>query len=303
MATQAYWRACHLSDPTTPVVGLGCTAAIATDRDRRGHHHAYISVVDSYQVTSYELLLQKGARDRAEEEYIVSSLLVKALAQACGVADVSLPLLLTEDHLETHVEPYNVLNRLLDGEANWVLALPDGTRTAGQTWSNIAMLSGSFNPVHTGHRQLRALASEILGQPVYFEIPLINADKAPISVAETERRLTQFTGDVPVILSRAPLFSLKAEIFPQSVFVLGIDTAKRLTQPRFYNDDPDEMLASFETIRRTGCRILVAGRLVEGQFITLSNINLPPNLQDLFEGIPEEHFRIDLSSTMLRRQK
>jgi hypothetical protein len=71
-------------------------------------------------------------------------------------------------------------------------------------------------------------------------------------------------------------------------------------QPRFYHDDPAEMLASFEVVRAAGCRYLVAGRLENEQFLTLADVELPTAYRTLFEAIPEEEFRIDVSSTSIR---
>jgi hypothetical protein len=47
---------------------------------------------------------------------------------------------------------------------------------------------------------------------------------------------------------------------------------------------------------------LVAGRYEasSGSFKQLSDIEVPPELLDLFAAIPEERFRVDLSSTELR---
>jgi hypothetical protein len=138
---------------------------------------------------------------------------------------------------------------------------------------------------------------------VYFELPLVNADKAPIDPIEAHWRITQFTNFAPVILTRAPLFNQKARLFPHSVFVLGVDTVQRLFQPRFYHDDPARMLASLEEIRTAGCRFLVAGRLRGDHFLTLQDLSLPTGYRELFEEIPEADFRVDISSTTLRERR
>jgi hypothetical protein len=106
-----------------------------------------------------------------------------------------------------------------------------------------------------------------------------------------------------VLLTCAPLFSQKAQLFPHSVFVLGIDTVERLIQPRFYHNDPAEMLASFKTIRVAGCRFLVAGRLSDDRFLTLEGLELPVGYRELFEEIPKEVFRVDISSTEIRERQ
>jgi len=91
MASQAYRRAMRLAEPGTACLGVACTAAIATDRARRGEDRCWIAVRDSTGVSSYGLVMIKGARDRLGEEQLVSQLLLHAIAAACGI-DVTVPL-------------------------------------------------------------------------------------------------------------------------------------------------------------------------------------------------------------------
>src|SRR5215210_3275635 len=86
MAAQAYRRAMRLAAPGTACLGVACTAAIATDRVRRGEDRCWIAVRDSVGVSSYGLVMIKGARDRLGEEQLVSQLLLRAIAAACGIA-------------------------------------------------------------------------------------------------------------------------------------------------------------------------------------------------------------------------
>ena len=43
MAKSAYRRALHLREGAAPVVGIACTATIATDRTKRGEHRCHIA--------------------------------------------------------------------------------------------------------------------------------------------------------------------------------------------------------------------------------------------------------------------
>jgi hypothetical protein len=174
--------------------------------------------------------------------------------------------------------------------------------TPGEQLPGIALHSGSINPLQDGHRHMAEVAARKFGQTNYFELPLVNADKAAIDPAEARRRLAQFAGQAPVILSRAPLFSQKTQFYPHSVFILGLDTAARLVEPRFYNNNPAEMRAALQAIRTAGCRFLVAGRLIGDQFLTARDIALPNRFHELFEEISETEFRVDISSTILRKQ-
>jgi hypothetical protein len=95
----------------------------------------------------------------------------------------------------------------------------------------------------------------------------------------------------------------KARLFPGVTFVVGADTAARIVQPRFYGERVEAMTAALDELRRLGCRFLVAGRSGgDGVFQGLDQLAIPEAWRDLFAAIPEDHFRIDISSTVLRQQ-
>src|SRR5262249_15844464 len=128
----------------------------------------------------------------------------------------------------------------------------------------IALVPGSFNPVHRGHWQLAEVAARRTNGSVAFELSILNVDKPPLKAEEVRLRLTQFAGRADVWLTRAPTFAEKAKLFPGVVFVVGTDTAIRLVQPRYYGGSQEAMAAALAGIRERGCRFLVAGRVGNG---------------------------------------
>ncbi|MFL5804500.1 MAG: hypothetical protein ACJ8CR_22490 [Roseiflexaceae bacterium] len=299
MATQAYRRAMRLTDGAAGSLGVGCTAAIATDRARRGADRCWIAVRDRDGVQAYGLEMHKGARDRLGEETLVSRLLLRAIARACGVDDPAPLELGAGEQVETStIADADPLLRLLEGAARTLTVTPDGRRAADAPVRGV-LLSGSFNPLHIGHEQLAYAAGTALGLPWSFELPIVNADKPPLGYAEIEHRLDQFRGLYRVVLSREPLFVGKAALFPGCVFAIGYDTAQRLIDPRYYGGEAGRD-AALESIRDHGCRFLVAGRVVGGVFHTLDDIAIPAGLRDLFIALPESTFRADLSSSQIR---
>ena len=90
MAIKAHDRAVRLTDSDMTrnrLIGLSCTAAIATDRHRRGENRAHVSWHNGEQSVTYSLVMNKGDRDRAGEEAVCSAIVLNALAEACGIED------------------------------------------------------------------------------------------------------------------------------------------------------------------------------------------------------------------------
>ena len=307
IAEAAYIRALDLRDGQEPVVGVGCTATIATDRPKRGEHRCNISTWDEDGTTTYDLKLAKGRRDRAGEEEVVSRLILRALAQSCGLGlELALGLLDGEDLKVRHDDRGQPLRDLLDqvgsegkGGVRTVTVYPSGRMSANEP-VRVTVLAGSFSPLHHGHERLAQVASKMVETPAVFEISVVNADKPPLTEREVRSRLRQFQGRGTVVLTRAPRFREKAALFPGCTFVIGWDTAVRLVDSKYYGGHQGEMHEALTEIRGAGCRFLVAGRLEEGVFRTLADVAVPTEFADLFEAIPESRFRVEVSSSELR---
>src|SRR5207237_1753743 len=79
------------------LVGLGATAALVSDRPRRGEHRFHIAFANKAGIAHCTGVLAKGRRDRAAEEDLVPRAIVLWLAHACGLAAPSPRSLLEAD--------------------------------------------------------------------------------------------------------------------------------------------------------------------------------------------------------------
>src|SRR5258707_4216107 len=86
MAQSARARAARMVPVDTDLVGLGATAALVSDRPRKGEHRFHIAFANSAGIAHCTCVMANGRRDRAAEEDLVSRAIVLWLARACGVA-------------------------------------------------------------------------------------------------------------------------------------------------------------------------------------------------------------------------
>ena len=292
----------RLAPGTGELVGLGATAALVSDRPRRGEHRFHIAFANAAGIAHCTAVLAKGRRDRAAEEDIVSRAIVLWLARACGIAAPSPRSLLDTDEqfAETVVGNVDAIDQLVAGEVDRITVQPDGQMLLSAPPSPV-LLPGSFNPVHAGHVLLARVAEELRQQPSAFEISVTNVDKPPLGGETVRHRLAQFAWKSPVELTRAPTFVEKSRLFPKATFVIGVDTAERLIAPRYYGDDELRMHVALEEIASSGGSFLVAVRIdVTGRVRTLSDVPVPHRYADLFTEIPEQRFRFDMSSSEIR---
>ena len=288
------------------LVGLGATAALVSDRPRKGEHRFHIAFANAAGIAHCTCVMAKGRRDRAAEEDLVSRAIVLWLARACGVVAPSPRSLLDADehYAETVLPPVDAptdaIDQLLAGEVDRLTVQPDGQMMLSAP-QPLVLFPGSFNPMHEGHVSLAQAAEELRQQPVAFELSVTNVDKPPLAGETVRQRLAQFAWRAPVELTRAPTFVEKARLFPGTTFVVGADTAERLFGSKYYGGDEDRMHMALEEIANSGSSFLVAVRLdAAGRVRALNDIPVPRRYADLFSEIPEHHFRVDTSSSEIR---
>src|SRR5262245_32652981 len=119
MAAHAHQRALRLASRES-VIGVGCTASLATDRPKQGDHRFYITTQSDAHVTTQSLKLMKGARDREGEEEVLDAVLLNALAEACGLPERLSLSLLSDEILRVESLAADLLAPFLIGAATCV---------------------------------------------------------------------------------------------------------------------------------------------------------------------------------------
>ena len=304
MAVVAYQRATRLIDDPgedNPILGVAATASLASDRTKQGEHRALVALQTNSTTTLARLDLEKNARSRAEEEHLLAWLIVQLMAEAAGVNRCPELALGEADRLVIRQSVASAeLADVWNQRTPIAWSLTDGNWSPQPPAPPVGILPGSFAPRHQGHVQLQQVAETILGQPVYYEMTVVNADKPPLDFDTIHRRRKNFT-DQPLAVTASPTFLEKARLFPGTTFVIGADTAARVIDPRFYDHDPDQRDAALDAIAQLECRFLVAGRLDNGRFLELAALELPENAKDLFDAIPASLFRCDIASSDIRK--
>jgi nicotinamide mononucleotide (NMN) deamidase PncC len=307
MATTAFRNGLELATSECDVagealVGLGCTASLVSQNRKRGDHRCWVATHSAQETRLRGLVLDKGARSRIEEERLVGNIVLLLLAESCGAQGIpALDLDVDETiHAENALAP-TALAEVWSGRSHCVWRCPNGSLSAKPETEPAAILAGSFDPQHIGHRELASTAEKVIGGLVCYEMAIVNPDKSPLDFLTIESRCQQFNG-AQMVLSDASTFVEKSRLFPDTVFVVGVDTAERILDRKYYGGE-NELQRALQEIRSHGCRFLVAGRKSVDDYVRMADLAVPNSAIDLFQTLSESDFRRDISSTELRRER
>jgi nicotinic acid mononucleotide adenylyltransferase/nicotinamide mononucleotide (NMN) deamidase PncC len=316
LAVMAWQRACSLGTPTAAAVGVAVTASLRSREPKRGTHRVVAAVHGLGATSVATLVLTKNARSRAEEESVAAALLLDRLAGfASGGRAPSSPgslRLLDDEHVEIECcEPPSAWRDLLAGARTAVQASCDparprpatgGTAAADTPAPGMLVFPGSFDPFHEGHLRMAVVAEEIAERPLDFELSVTNVDKPALDYLEMRSRATQFDGR-SLWFTRAATFVEKLDVFPQGTFVMGADTYARLADPKYYGGSAEAVHRAVERIATQARGLIVFGRERHGVFEDPSRLDVPPALRAVTYFVSQREFRMDISSTDLRRQR
>jgi nicotinamide mononucleotide (NMN) deamidase PncC len=246
-------------------VGVGVTAAVPTDRARRGKDRAHFCVVTDDQVLAASVEFPKHTRATAGTH--CDSFALDLLADAMGMGGGPIARDVTAKARERFfLHPY------FD---------PTGRRFAAPP-AAIALMPGAFDPPHAGHFGIADEVERRHHVPVVFHVTADTPHKGELSVQELLRRGALLRGHRALFTRGDPLYIDKARRFPGVPLVLGSDALARMLDPK-WGPAVKPMLYEFA---RLGTRFFVSPRTIGGKRLTVDEafytIDVDCELRELF---------------------
>ena len=295
LAMAAFQRAVNLTNTHYNMIGIGASSSLAKDGERVGReHHAYIAVQTANQTSTYILSLHNNGYSRENEEHLTSNAIIKALGHACQVEDYSPESFTTAD--ETIADVVLGFKKVFTIETGYIPVFESNNRI---------IFPGAFNPLHQQHAAMAAKVSELTGQKIDLELCVRNVDKPALNYQEINARvanLKALNGNnwlKDIHLTSTPTFAEKSTWFPNSTFLVGWDTFRRISDAKYGN-----LNEVIETFHNNHTNFIVFHRVVDGKSSSEEDINqIHPELLKISKIYGADVLpHIEMSSSQIRKR-
>lgn len=308
LAMAAYQKAIKYSglDNAESLVGIGASCSLAKDHEREGReHHAYIAVQTSEFTRTYEIDLTGRGHNRVEEETLVSRVIIGVLAFASDFRDEAIKIFENNYVTEVMTPGTPEMFKLLTGQLkSLTLGIAARMDIPDYRPENRVIFAGSFHPLHPGHAGIAAKVFELTGKPVDLEVCVHNVDKPAFNYTNLRERIAHlesqkvnpWCGDIH--FTSLATFMQKAEYFYGATFVVGWDTFKRISDPKY--GKIDEVVA---TLIHQDSKFIVFHRIMDGRASHEEGLDgIDPRFLKMAQIIPPDILPpVDMSSSKIRR--
>lgn len=296
LAMAAFQRGVNLADATNNIIGIGASSSLVKDGERKGReHHAYISVQTADETTSYTLSLHGNNYSREVEERIVAQTIINILGRACKVEHLLSELIVdTTNNIATPD-----LQAVVLGTNKICTWKPKGQKSQ-------IIFPGAFNPIHEQHINMAAKVSELTGEKVDLELCVRNVDKPALNYFEISQRINQLTNTLQnsewlneLHLTSAATFAEKSQLFPNAKFLVGWDTFRRISNPKY-----GDLNKVIEVFNETRTSFLVFHRILNGVSTAEESLDqIHPELLKISKIFsPDTLPPIEISSSEIRKR-
>lgn len=287
--------------PGKQSIGLGLTASVASVKEHRGDHKIIVSTMTNGKSLTGQIVLPKGTgrARRLLDGRIADELALEMLLHAVDPKH-PLPKFILDIAVE-YIETDNVVSSSLKQKPYFDKL---GNRAEAPI-GKILFYPGNFNPIHEGHVGAAEAALDVLAErfgqraEVVFSTTINPPHKPALSSTEILQRVAMLKGRNFLITDGDARYLDKALLNPGVPFVIGVDALIRMLSPEW--GIPTEDLLSI--LAGINARFFVVGRLVDGKFMSLSEVEDKfPILLKYHKNFEPVNGRWDVSSTELRNK-
>ena len=315
------------------IIGLGVTAAVQTERTRKGSDRAYLALAYPngrsvlievhFAREGWEGKTAEGKRSlRKAQSLVLEVLALNLILHAMGLEQIpmrfaSLPgkVLCPDLRFAPDGDTFTLQPRSsspfvpVASEADLRLRpafIADGRDQEIGWMKDPFYIAGSLNPVTPAHRYMASVAHALRRSPIFL-LNRTHPDKGNgnLSLAEVNARLKSCWRRVDVLVTEGmDFYAEKAEQLPRGTFAIGYDVFLKLVNP----ENP-RRLSDLARIQATGSTFVVFarnGKRLDKSLIPDGYADLFTDVKELFKDHPDPAWRNspvvgpNLSSTEFR---